>query len=335
MISPPSGENSVLQLNMGEGKSSVIVPIVAAAIADSRKLVRVVVLKSLAGQMFQILVERLSGLSSRRIFYLPFSRQVTIDAESLGQIRSLFETCAASRGVLVAQPEHILSFKLKVIDRMLSSSMRNGIARDLWSTQTWLTSQSRDILDESDELLHTRYHLIYTMDHQQPLDDSPDRWITIQQVLRLVRKHLPALQEKHPDEVELVHLDGSDGTGGAFPHVRLTGIEAPKELVEKIVADVVQGQLDNLHFNIGSESHSILLIRILSKSFKRVASYNTAKGLWSAQWKGMLLLRGLLANGMLEYVLHHRRWRVDYGLDTKRSLLAVPFRAKVSLLRKF
>jgi hypothetical protein len=36
MRSPPNGENSVMQLNMGEGKSSVIVPIVAAALANTK-----------------------------------------------------------------------------------------------------------------------------------------------------------------------------------------------------------------------------------------------------------------------------------------------------------
>ncbi|THH08221.1 hypothetical protein EW146_g9064, partial [Bondarzewia mesenterica] len=47
-------------------------------------------------------------------------------------------------------------------------------------------------------------------------------------------------------------------------------------------------------------------------------------------WKGLLLLRGLLADGIgiLVYVLKERRWRVDYGLDPSRSLLAVPYRAK-------
>ncbi|KAF9502939.1 hypothetical protein BS47DRAFT_1278519, partial [Hydnum rufescens UP504] len=45
-------------------------------------------------------------------------------------------------------------------------------------------------------------------------------------------------------------------------------------------------------------------------------------------WKSVLLLRGLLAHGILSYVLRERRWRVDYGLDLSRSLLAVPYRAK-------
>ena len=48
MITPSSSQNTVLQLNMGEGKSHVIVPLVAVALADSHKLVRVVVLKPLA-----------------------------------------------------------------------------------------------------------------------------------------------------------------------------------------------------------------------------------------------------------------------------------------------
>lgn len=39
MRSPPNGLNSVMQLNMGEGKSTVIVPIVAAALADGSRYV--------------------------------------------------------------------------------------------------------------------------------------------------------------------------------------------------------------------------------------------------------------------------------------------------------
>src|SRR5690606_15239855 len=58
MLKPTSGKNSVMQLNMGEGKSSVIVPIAAAALADGSKLVRVIVLKPLSSQMFQLLVQK-------------------------------------------------------------------------------------------------------------------------------------------------------------------------------------------------------------------------------------------------------------------------------------
>jgi hypothetical protein len=51
-------------------------------------------------------------------------------------------------------------------------------------------------------------------------------------------------------------------------------------------------------------------------------------------FKGILLLRGLLmeGEGILNYVLKERRWRVDYGLDPSRTLLAVPYRAKVGCI---
>ena len=52
MISPSSGQNSILQLNMGEGKSSVIVPMAATMLANGRTLVCVVVLKSLDQDQF-------------------------------------------------------------------------------------------------------------------------------------------------------------------------------------------------------------------------------------------------------------------------------------------
>lgn len=54
-----------MQLNMGEGKSSVIVPIVVAALADCSKLVRVVVNKAQSRQMLHELVSKLGGLINR------------------------------------------------------------------------------------------------------------------------------------------------------------------------------------------------------------------------------------------------------------------------------
>lgn len=334
MVAPSSGESSVYQLNMGEGKSSVIVPIVVAALADSTKLVRVVVLKSLAGSMFHLLTERLSGLSNRRIYYLPFSRGVTMNMSQLTLIRDLFQECARVRGVLVAQPEHILSFKLMVIDRTLaSSSPLEAVARELQETQCWLKSHSRDILDESDELLHVRYQLIYTMEQQQPLDDSPDRWTTTQQVLDLVRRHASGLHAELPKEVEITDMRSSNlAFEGQFPHVRLLGTSASEKLLSKIAGDVLDGGVDNINF-VGVNFDQPLrdnLLRFMTEHSIDHATYLRIQKQYrkSALWKGLLLLRGLLAHGILAYVFSQRRWRVDYGLDLKRSLLAVPYRAK-------
>ncbi|KAJ8582907.1 hypothetical protein M405DRAFT_749499, partial [Rhizopogon salebrosus TDB-379] len=101
MMSPSTGKNTSLQLNMGEGKSYVIVPLVAAALSDSQKLVRVIVLKSLSAQMFQLLVERLSGLAQRRIFCVPFSRSLSVNSSKVQMYRDLMQECMDTRGILL------------------------------------------------------------------------------------------------------------------------------------------------------------------------------------------------------------------------------------------
>ena len=338
MIAPSSNNSTILQLNMGEGKSHVIVPLVATALADSSKLVRVVVLKPLAGQMFHLLVERISGLANRRIFYLPFSRDVTMNIEQIQRIHHLFQECARVQGVLVAQPEHILSFRLMVIDRTLSSGSPVGqVARMLQETQEWLSSTSRDILDESDELLHVRYQLIYTMGQQQSLYGGQDRWTTTQKVFDIVRRHVRKLHKDFPNEVELLEHRGAESYKGKFPHIRLLGTSesAPNALISHIADDALDGRLDNLTFvNLSPDSELCnAVLRFIKEQGIDSKTYLLVKDSYgkSAHWEGLLLLRGLLSQGILIHVLRQRRWRVDYGLDSKRSLLAVPYRAKVCL----
>lgn len=118
MISPGSGENTVMQVNMGEGKSSVIIPIVAAALADGKQLVRVIVPETLTVQMFDSLVARLGGLANRPIYHLPFSRTPEYDEHGvvtsvqINDLHKLMSQCMAERGILLVQPEHVMSLKL-------------------------------------------------------------------------------------------------------------------------------------------------------------------------------------------------------------------------------
>jgi hypothetical protein len=55
---------------------------------------------------------------------------------------------------------------------------------------------------------------------------------------------------------------------------------------------------------------------------------------WTESTKhNLLLLRGLIAGGVIGFALGHKRWRVNYGLDDARqppAKLAVPYRAKDS-----
>ncbi|KAG8689701.1 hypothetical protein FRC11_001144 [Ceratobasidium sp. 423] len=353
MISPSSESNTVLQLNMGEGKSSVIVPIIASSLADSSRLVRVVVLKPLWRQMFELLVSRLSGLANRRIYYMPFGRHIGIDDSDIQTLRGLYEECMREGGILVAQPEHILSFKLMGIDRLICSNSPSdnpsdspsdcsgGSSRDssnhflvanaLRGLQDWLQTHTRDILDESDEILHVRYQLVYTIGKQQPLDDHPDRWITTQQLLHLAAVRVKELQLEHPDSLshDLKYEDR-----GQFPVLRILPdcqAEIEQKLISRIAEDVLDGRLSNL----GCDRLPVAVrdalqdFKFFTKRELPYLEYEYLKHDCNPTiWKGLLLVRGLLASGILVFALKSKHHRVDYGLDLGRSLLAVPYRAK-------
>jgi Protein of unknown function (DUF3638) len=328
MISPTSRRSTSLQLNMGEGKSSVIVPLVSAKLANGSCLARVVTLKPLSNQMFQLLTSRLSGLAGRPIFYIPFSRNLQINASVVQNISTLYKQCVADGGVLVTQPEHILSQKLMCIDTLLASHGDcEKLSQELKALQDWLAEVSRDVLDESDEILHVRYQLVYTAGEQMPVEDHPNRWSTTQQVFSRLRAHAKQLHARFPKMFEL------DETQRGFPTMRILDHEVSRQISLLIADDVLRGELTCLPLavlspQIREATRRFIVQRDVPEEDREVIRSHCAGTTW---WNGILLLRGLLVNGegILGYVLKEHRWRVDYGLDPSRTLLAVPYRAKV------
>ncbi|KZP04851.1 hypothetical protein FIBSPDRAFT_843536 [Athelia psychrophila] len=101
--------------------------------------------------------------------------------------------------------------------------------------------------------------------------------------------------------------------------------------MQLVMDDVMKGHLDNCAFGVLSAELRKVAERVITQ--KNIDMDHTVQELvtycdTSGFWKGLLLLRGLFAHGILAYALKERRWRVDYGLDLSRSLLAVPYRAK-------
>ena len=218
-------------------------------------------------------------------------------------------------------------------------------ASDWLSLQKWLHSHARDILDESDEILHARFQLVYTIGPQQHMDGYPDRWTITQQVLRLVKKHVYFLSRYVPDAIEY-----ECDQPRSFPHVRiLRGSDVGRRLISLITEDVMAGQLPNFNFQHTSGSPALQSairsfisdedVAQIPETAKRVEEYAKRPG-QIYLWSGLLLLRGLLASNILLFALSERRWRVDYGLvpqprrtgffdnPVRSTPLAVPYRAK-------
>ncbi len=343
MISPTCRRSALLQLNMGEGKSSVIIPLVASTLADGSNLTRIVTLKPLSNQMFQLLVSRLSNLADRRIFYVPFSRDLRMRTYSPDHIIStdipeiistLYRKCAVEGGVLVVQPEHLFSQKLTRIDTLLASHddpEKCDIAKGLSELQSWLARVSRDVLDESDEILHVRNQLVYTTGQQMPVEDHPNRWYTTQQVFGLlVRRHAALLHARFPQSFEL------DQSQKGFPTMRILDRNVSRKVSSLIADDALTGALSTLSIAVLSTSVRSATLRFIVDKEVAVEDRRLVRAQFSGttHWSGILLLRGLLVDGdgVLGYVLRERRWRVDYGLDPSRTRLAVPYRAKVKRL---
>ena len=373
MIEPPENRNSIMQLCMGEGKTSVIVPIVAASLANGEKLVRVVVLKPLSGQMFQTLVQKLGGLVNRQIFFMPFSRRTSLGKEEIAMVRRLCEDCMLSRGILLVQPEHILSFKLVGLERLYSSENKgdngNGVegskcdaevAPLLLDMQRWLEDRSRDILDESDEILNVRHELIYTIGGSAPIEGSPDRWLIIQEIFDLVQDYLKGPEEIGVQDFEVErHKDEK-----RFGSVRILNPEAGRTLLGNIGKKAINGAYSADSMPVASRYvaslQTVLLIvselglldQLLTVSFrlfpvdKRELAVRFITDISMTKddatplldycrentiSAGILyLLRGLIAHNIILFSLKDKRWKVDYGLDLKRTLLAVPYCAKDS-----
>jgi len=330
MRQPQSKHNASMQLNMGEGKSSVIAPIVAAALADGTRLVRIIVAKPQSKQMIQMLISKLGGLLDRRIFFLPISRSLQFDEAAAISIEQMCHECMESGGILLVQPEHLLSFQLMVLDRYIAG--KTAVAEVLSRTQIFFDERSRDIVDEGDENFNVRFELIYTMGAQRPVDASPDRWIHIGELLDLVKTFAVQVTESLPSSMMVQKT-----SPGAFPYLRILRADAGR-----LLEDLVAKQICKTGFRgfpiarqppgVRRAVYTYITKWNITKQEAILVENPDSNSFFTETVRPKLyLLRGLIAGGVLAFVLFRKRWCVNYGLDPQRippTKLAVPYRSK-------
>lgn len=329
MMAPPEAQNATMQLNMGEGKSSVIVPTVAAALGDGSQLVRVIVTKPQFKQMHQTLVSKLAGMIGRQIYQLPISRDVLpgLDASAVNTIQNMVVECETNGGVLLVQPEQLLSFQLMGLESQIN--MRNEIAPKLLDIQAWLDDNSRDIIDESDEVFSVKFELVYTMGQQRPIEHSPARWQLVQQVMDLVKELACEIHCELPKSLEVFNWNGEPGR---FPRIRILDEAGKDRLLDRLAERICCQGLSGFAITHQGRKQRTAIRKYISESCLAEDEINAVEG--SSFWhdsviNALLTLRGLFAQGIIPFCLGQKRWKVNYGVDPNRdSRLAVPFRAK-------
>lgn len=329
MMNPPDGRNAMMQLNMGEGKSTVIAPIVAAALSDGSTLVRVIVAKPQAKQMFHFLVSKLSGLLDRPVYQLPFSRAIRMDLGKVDALRQLVTKCMEEGGILLVQPEHLLSFQLMGLEYQTDGATQ--VAGKLLEMQRFFDNSSRDVVDESDENFSVKFELVYTLGQQRPMEHSPERWVVIQEVLGLFANFTKEIKKEFPESVDL-----DDRQSERFPRIRILRADAQLLLLSRLACHICEKGIPGFPLARQPLNTRVAVRRYIIEPIPSPEDIMAVEDstFWAeAIVHNILLLRGLLAGGILTFVFGLKRWRVNYGTDTKRekkTRLAVPFRAKDS-----
>ncbi|KAF2084345.1 hypothetical protein K490DRAFT_49259 [Saccharata proteae CBS 121410] len=326
-ISPMSGQNSVLQMNMGEGrlarKSSCVIPMVAAALADTTQLVRIIVPKALLQQMAPLLQSALGGLLDRTVKHVPFSRRTPTSHDCIQTYYRIHTDLLKSRGIVLALPEHILSFKLSGQQRMLDDRVPEAVP--ILRISDWFSKRCRDIIDESDFILAVRTQLIYPSGSQTTVDGHPHRWEAVESVLRLVQRSLWNLKAKHPKSIEIVQR-----VQDRFPFVYFLRKDAEDALLKTLTEDVCSGRSGVLPAEDMTQSEKQTIKQFISQSDPPEDTLKRVQRLFPDSThlrKVLYLLRGLLVHRLLVMCLQ-KRWNVQYGLHPDRDPIAVPFQFK-------
>lgn len=209
---------------------------------------------------------------------------------------------------------------------------KGPVGTSLLRTLELFRTSSRDIVDESDENFSVKFELVYTVGIQRPLELSPQRWTVIQQLLDLVRAYAPGIKKEFPRSIEV-----DQKRPGSFPRIRLLHHDTGLALSERIAKHVCDVGIDCLPVSRQPKStRDAVYLYCLGSTLtaSQIASVEKEgpEGFHSNSTRGSLLLvRGLLAGGVLNFCFRQKRWRVNYGPHSSRipsTKLAVPYRAK-------
>lgn len=175
----------IVQLNMGEGKTRVILPLLLlhwATPSDSGAVVRLHFLRALIAEAYEFLHHALTGsLLGTKLFLTPFHRDVQLALDDVHSLRGCLERCRREGGALLVTPEHRQSLYLKGLEL-------HGASPEISTEIRTVQGMSfRDIYDESDELLHHRNQLIYAVGGLQPLPAQEARAHAVQALLRVLK----------------------------------------------------------------------------------------------------------------------------------------------------
>ncbi|CAB9519066.1 Protein of unknown function (DUF3645) [Seminavis robusta] len=307
--------HTTIQLNMGLGKTSVLVPMLILEYVNSGEcVVRINMLPSLVTVVEQIYKRSLTASAQHvRIMTFPFQRTFPLAEVHSKLLSEEITRCKVGRGCLLVTAQHRNSLLLKQHD---SGMFVEG-----------LREESLDVIDESDAILHQSFQLVYALGEQEPLPDGHARWSMAEAFLQILSESTCPYIASVRDDPSLVH---SEGPGhGAFRGLRLLPAvkEHQQSLGRALCKELVKSPP---HEFLWMKSVPVAelepLIDIMSNDQCPAKDLIEADLHLLKHKADILAARGSIAFGLLFHCLKARH-RVHYGTETSRGKLAVPFSA--------
>lgn len=356
MLTPHHEGNFAFQLNMGEGKTSVLLPVIAASISSSSvassssssasssssepengRIARIITIKSQLSQVFDKLAVSLGGLLQRRIFQIPFSRKIQLNKQVCSLLSKAIQSAWEMGGVFIFQYDHLLSLNhMATVSLLDEETEPMGIKlREVIAT---FDAYAVDIIDECDDILSVKSELVYTYGIQKPVDFAPYRWCVQQTLLDLI---VDAAEEAFEVSHSSINITYNVGVK-SFPKIEVHSLKAMEIIKQNIAAHVVDRgigdfTLDSLWMGLSNEQLYFTKRMVIDYIMHQHPSKESIAFVEDSNYEGskiqntLFLLRGLLQGGIIDMALRLKRFRVHYGFDPRRShtaLLAVPFAAK-------
>jgi hypothetical protein len=330
----------IAQLNMGEGKTRVIPPMVVIHFGrqSGGAITRLHFLSPLLHEAFEYLHRTLcAGTLNIPLLLLPFNRDVKISTDDLKLMHSQIEECRASCGAICIAREHRASLQLKRHEQDLAdtSTDHDTQARRAALKKVFNLVENHpkyvDIFDESDEIMRQRFQLIYAVGEHQSLPSGPNRWNAAEALLRVIAQSRCDLLF---DPAIAVREGGDAFRPGTFPPLRLLAGEALEGAMPALLHRLGEELLSDPPYELAwLKNHPSLREPILAFVTKAgavglgEAKLGPVLGGGSDEMQSLWALRGLLAFQTLMHCLG-RRHCVNYGVKRPgKKRLAVPFHA--------
>ena len=315
-----SDRGTCTQLNMGLGKTRVLLPMLILELAQTKKeVVRVNVLSSIFHDGLDYFRTALvASVQQVRVFTLPFNRDISLDEYHSRLLTEEMARCKESVGCLFVTPQHRNSLVLKQWDD-------DGIP------VIGLKQPFADILDESDAILDPLNQLVYSVGTQTPLQGGPSRWNMFEALLKIIARSTCEDLVNVFSDPDLTRRESP--RLGSFPEFRFLepSLHKEKEVRTALCRQLFCGahvpyELKSLK-KLSQELQELLVEMITDPKYPDVLTKIRSDPMLVKLEDDILAARGCLAHGTIFHGLH-ARYRVKYGLD-QLSLrkMAVPYSA--------